>query len=93
MQSDSTPDSEGNWSAATTTTETYEGRFETNSSNRYINAQDGQQIVYTGIVYMNKGDDIVLGSAVQVLDNMDNQLAKGTVKAFSKGQLNQRIWL
>lgn len=90
--SESTPDTDGNWTEASASPQSFDGRYETNSGSRLVRAMDGTQVVYSGIVYSQFTGDIALGSDVEVKDGAKT-IAKGKLINFSQGQLNTRIWL
>jgi hypothetical protein len=90
---DSTQDASGNWVAGSSSTKQVPCRYEPNSSSDVIKAQDGQQIVYDGIVYADiMVDTIALGTNLEIKNGAE-AIAKGTVKQFHKGQLNTTVWL
>lgn len=91
LAADSVQDANGNWQDAAPAETTSDCRFETNSKNLFIKAQDGTQIVYDGIVYGQFGP-AEPGAEVEVKDG-DVTIAKGSVKQYSKGTFNNRIWL
>lgn len=88
-----TRDDAGNYVPGATTILTGKCRVEPNGSGRYIVAADGTQVFFSWMVYMPKNaTDIPVGAQVVVTDN-GNAKASGTVKQYSKGQLNARVWL
>lgn len=88
-----TRDENGNWTLATTTTTDLTGRWEANGKGLFVATLNGQQIVYSGIVYLPKGTaQPPYGAKVEVY--RDGLLtAKGQVQNFYSGQLNCRLWL
>lgn len=89
----SVKDASGNYTLPTTTTTEVKGRWEANGKGLYVAAMNGEQIVYSGIVYLPKGTaQPPYGAKVEVY--RDGLLAaKGQVQNFSAGQLNCRLWL
>lgn len=91
-----TQDSNGDFVGGTTDTIVKPCRYEPTNGSAFIMGADGQQVVYSGTVYMPLGNSIAFGSDIEVWGFEDNVLVlkvKGTVKRFDRGQLNQRIWL
>jgi hypothetical protein len=89
----STLNGSGDWTAGSETTVTKDCRAEINSKNGLIVTPGGTQIKYDWTVYMAIGSKIKPGTQVEVKDSNNEVLCKTTVKQFSQGQLNQRIWL
>lgn len=89
----STLNSSGDWTGGTETTVTKECRAEVNSKNGFIATPGGTQIRYDWTVYMARGIKVPYGMQVQVRDESNEVLCKSTVKQFSQGQLNQRVWV
>lgn len=54
---------------------------------------DGERINYDGIVYLPLPQSTVAPGAGVVVKDGAEVLLQGTVKRFSAGQLNARIWL
>ncbi len=93
VASESTKDVSGNWVNGTPTTSQVNGRYEPNKGNGMVRAADGTMINYEGIVYLPlPQSDLPVGTDVTV-KNGETVLLKNTVKQFSKGQLNARVWL
>ncbi|WP_145716007.1 hypothetical protein [Chitinophaga japonensis] len=60
---------------------------------RMVQLTDGNQFVYSWVVYMPKGTaPVAPGTAITVTWNGET-IATGNVLLFSQGQLNSRIWL
>lgn len=92
-EGESTRDSNGDWQSVASSTRMLSGRFETARANAFITGADGEQIAYSGIVYLPFPiDPIALGIKVRVEDGA-LMVAEGTVKQFLSGQLNARLWL
>jgi hypothetical protein len=91
--SGSTQDGNGNWQAVTTSTIEKTCRAEPNNKNAQIKAVDGTAIVFDFTVYMPLPVDIIAVGSKVSLYNGDELLSTNTVKRFSKGQLNARLWL
>lgn len=91
---DSTRDADGNWIAGTTGVQLDKDcRAEVNGSSGYIVSPDGSRIDFAWLVYLPLPvDPVAEGTSVTVKDG-DVTIATDTVKRFSKGQLNARIWL
>jgi hypothetical protein len=90
----STKDVKGNWSKPGADT-IREGlcRCEPNGSSGFITAADGARIDFAWTVYLPLPQSrIQEGSRVEVW-NGEEKLASDTVKRFSQGQLNARLWL
>lgn len=83
----------GNWSPGTATLRQTAGRYEPKSGNGTIEAADGSRINYDGIVYLPLPQQAVAPGAKVVVKNGAEVLLQSTVKRFSAGQLNARIWL
>lgn len=91
--SDSEQNGDGNWTDGTTDALETKCRYEPSTKPVFVEAADGQQIRITGMVYMPlPALNIQPGTRVQVFDGV-TVLSKETVKRYSAGQLNQRIWL
>lgn len=88
-----TEDSNGDWSGGSSSTVTKNCRAEINSRNGFVAAPDGTQIRYDWTVYMPLPQSTIApGTSVEV-KNGEEVLCKSTVKQFSAGQLNARVWL
>lgn len=83
----------GNWSAGSTTLRQSAGRYEPKSGNGTVEAVDGSRINYDGIVYLPLPQQAVAPGAKVVVKKGAEVLLQSTVKRFSAGQLNARIWL
>lgn len=70
-------------------------RAESSSGNGYLTGSDGKRIDYSWVVYLplDQATLIPTGSPVSIYDGDTLILEKDTVKRFSKGQLNIRVWL
>lgn len=89
----STQDSNGNWQPGSTTTVEKSCRAEANNRSAQVKSADGTAIIFDYTVYMPLPiDSIAVGSKVSVYSG-DELLSTNTVKRFSKGQLNARLWL
>lgn len=83
----------GDWISGTTATETKVCRAEINSSNGFVVGPNGTQIRYDWTVYMPLPQSTITpGTRVEV-KNGSEVLYSSTVKQFSTGQLNARLWL
>lgn len=70
-----------------------ECRAEMNSKGELVPSKDGSQLKYAYTVYMNVDAPVFeFGQMVEVF-NSDGLLIKDTVKKFSRGQLNARLWV
>lgn len=84
----------GSWTEETTIEEDYvKCRDDSNSAGSVIQTTDGEEYVFSYVIYMPFGTKpIELGSKVKVLNG--NELrAEGRVKKFYKGQLHSILWL
>jgi hypothetical protein len=71
----------------------YKARIEFGTNSRVMNF-NAQEVLVKAIVYMPLPvSDIANNWAVKVFDADQNVLYNGTVKQFSRGQLNARIWV
>lgn len=86
-------DGNGNWTPIGDITQQLSGRFEPNNTNGFVTAADGSRINYDGIVYLPLPQATLAPGAKVEVKNGAEVLLKGTVKRFSAGQLNARIWL
>lgn len=92
-KSGSTQDGNGNWVPGTDTIIEKGCRAEPNGRNATVKAADGTAIVFDYTVYLPLPiDTIVVGSKVDVYSGGE-LLATNTVKRFTRGQLNARLWL
>jgi hypothetical protein len=90
---ESSQDGNGNWIPGGQTEVERSCRFETNAKGALVATDDGETVVYDGIIYLPlPADQISIGTTVQVLDGA-TVLSNRSVKKFSRGQLNARIWL
>lgn len=91
---DASQDADGNWIPGTPgTTTTEDCRAESASGNGYITGIDGTKIDYSWIVYFPQDVPFIkVGSQITVMNGTEPVLSD-TVKRFSRGQLNARIWL
>lgn len=83
----------GNWTPGSSTETEVMGRYEPNSGNGYITTADGEKYVYDGIVYFPLPLDAIAPGSKVVVKNGAEVLLQNTVKKFSAGQLNARVWL
>lgn len=84
----------GNWEQADPETENIDCRAEANSTNGFVQTVDGTSVKYDWTVYMPiPVDDIDPGTEVEIFDDNNISLGRGTVKRFSRGQLNARAWI
>jgi len=91
--SGSVQDGNGDWTDGTPSTVERACRAEPNSGNGKVVVTDGERIDYSWDVYLPlPAIDIAPGTQVQVLKGA-KVLCSDTVKQYSEGQLNQRIWL
>ncbi len=89
-----TIDDNGDYVPGTGNTETEQPcRAESSDGNGYLNMPDGKRTDYSWIVYLPQDAARVLtGTKAVVMDGLETILTD-TVKRFSRGQLNCRIWL
>lgn len=91
--SGSSQDGNGNWVPGSTSTVEKECRAEPNSRNAQVKTADSTAIVFDYTVYMPlPAEAISVGSKVEVYSG-DELLSTNSVKRFTKGQLNARLWL
>lgn len=92
--SEATQDSNGDWQAGTPDIETtVDCRAESASNNGYIASVDSVKIDYSWIVYLPLNTAMIkVGTSVSVINDTE-EILKDTVKRFSRGQLNCRVWL
>ncbi len=83
----------GNWTVGTTATVTKVCRAEINSSNGFVVGPDGTQIRYDWTVYMPLPQSTILPGTTVEIKSGEEVLYRSTVKQFSAGQLNARVWL
>ena len=84
---------DGNWTPGSDITQQLSGRYEPNGGNGFITAADGQKINYDGIVYLPLPQATPAPGAKVEVKNGAEVLLKSTIKRFSAGQLNARVWL
>lgn len=84
---------EGNWEPGTNSDTDKKGRYEPKSGNGFITATDGERINYDGIVYLPLPQATLAPGSKVVVKNGAEVLCTSTIKRFSAGQLNARIWL
>jgi hypothetical protein len=71
----------------------FECRAEPNGSGRKLPAEDGNSIVYGWTIYADRDTKFIkYGTSVEVFNGITS-VAKGTVKMFSPGQMNVRIYV
>jgi hypothetical protein len=89
-------DAQGNYSLAASTTTELKGRWEVGvreGSDAFVPVVDGKRIEYSGVVYLPRHTPHPpLGAKVEVYEGL-RMVAKGTVKYFSTGKFNCRLWL
>jgi hypothetical protein len=70
-----------------------ECRYETNGKGETVASNDGSQVVYSGIVYLDVDvDAIEFGTEIEVFKG-EALIFKGNAINFSNGQLNSRLWV
>lgn len=68
-------------------------RYEPNGRGSTIASNDGSQIVYAGIIYMDvDAERVEYGTSVEVFNN-EVSIFSGKAINFSNGQLNSRLWV
>lgn len=68
-------------------------RDEINGSGARVTTQDGENYVYSAVIYCPlTTESIGNGAKVEVWDGAEMRM-KGNVVRFGKGQLNSRIWV
>lgn len=93
LSGDSTQDANGNWVLGSESSFEFKGRFETNARSLFLQAADGSQIVYSGIIYAPLSTpSIALGANIEAKNGSDT-VATGKALQVSRGQLNVRVWI
>ena len=68
-------------------------RYEPNGSGKTVASNDGQQVVYSGIIYLDvNASPIIYGTTVEVFNGFVS-IFKGNAITFSNGQKNSRLWV
>lgn len=95
LNSAASQNANGDWQpGGSTTGKAYACRGEVNGNNALIAVPDGKQVIYSWVVYMPQGDEIKPGTQAMLSNPETGQvLFNGQVKQYSRGQLNQRVWL
>ncbi|WP_231489911.1 hypothetical protein [Pedobacter sp. Leaf170] len=85
----------GTWSAASPGVEQpfIKCRAEMNDKGRLVASNDGTQLEYSYTVYMTKDCPVFNFGQIVEVHNSDGLLIKSSVKKFSRGQLNARLWV
>lgn len=86
-------DADGNPTEGASSSQSFEGRYETNGSGKMIQGQDGSQITYNGIVYLPIPSALIAAGDQIEVTHEGNLKAAGEVKQYSEGFFNARIWL
>ena len=73
-------------------TSSFKCRLEPASKGGYVKGVDGTQVSYSWTIYC-KSAILSTGAEIEVQDDAGRTLCLDTVKQFSQGQLNSRIWL
>lgn len=69
-------------------------RAEPANDNGYVIGAGGTRVDFAWVVYCGKEiTHVPVGAAMTILDSSGQTLCEDTVKRFSAGQLNSRIWL
>jgi hypothetical protein len=92
-QAQATRNGSGNWVPGSSSTVEKACRYEPRSGNGFIQDADGQRIYYDGIVYLPLPQTTLAPGVTVEIKNGAEVLSKSTVKRFSAGQLNARVWL
>lgn len=91
----STQNSNGDWVPGTSVTTIVElaCRSEPNGQGKTVRSQDGQDIVFNRVVYLDfDAPDIPFGTKIELFNN-GVSLSKDTVKLFERDQKKCRIWV
>lgn len=83
----------GDIQPGTTTTVSFKCRVEPSTGYGTVKTQDGTALDYAWKVYGKNIPVLAFGTDVEIKDNQGRIVCKDTVKQFSKGQLNTRLWL
>lgn len=97
QETDATVDADGNWIPGTTQTISLKCRAESATANGYLVGVDGAKIDFSWIVYFPSGIPRIKEGVRITVVNPDapfgpETMLTDTVKRFSRGQLNVRIW-
>jgi hypothetical protein len=89
----SVQDGNGNWVPGSSSTIEKTCRAEPNNKNAQVKTADGTAVIFDFTVYLPLPvDSIAVGANVSVYNGIE-LIGKNTVKRFTKGQLNARVWL
>lgn len=93
--SDATLDTNGNVEVHLPgTTVVSDCRAEGNPLGRFVRVNDGDQYVYSALIYLPiQVEDIPVGSIITVVDNDTNTVCAGNVRAVQRQQKGVRLWL
>jgi hypothetical protein len=77
-----------------TSEKTFKCRQEPAGKGGFIIAADGTQIAFSSTVYAGVNtSEVTEGARVQITNRAGETVLIGTVKRFSRGQLNCRLWV
>lgn len=75
-------------------TNSFPCRLESSSTDGNVRSVDGTKVDFNWVVYCGKDTTVLpVGANIIILDSKGEQLCADTIKKFSQGQLNSRIWL
>jgi hypothetical protein len=92
-QPELTPDADGNLTGTDGTPQTFVCRAEPAGSDSIVRGEDGAEIMYRWTVYMPLITDVFTPGDSVLITLSGGNTATGTVKQFSNGQLNTRVWV
>jgi hypothetical protein len=98
VNAESTQDANGNWvQGSSGSALTSKCRYEANDGSGYVVGENGNRIDFSAVVYLPVTAPLIkTGSVVQITIKRTgeaDQVISDSVKRFSRGQLNARIWL
>jgi len=86
-------DESGNLEGGKEVNHLFSCRAEPASGNGIIRTQNGEEVVYTWVVYLpSPGTEFSPGDAVEITLSNGSKYT-GTIKRQSDGQLNSRLWV
>lgn len=83
----------GDWIQGAQTSFSIKCRAESEDAIGFVNEKDGVKIDYSWVVYMTRSVPAIQIGTVVTVSGEGGIFLKDTVKRFSRGQLNARVWL
>jgi hypothetical protein len=93
VTAEATTDGSGNWIPSVETDKEITCRAEPSSGRGSIPLADGTRLFYDWTVYMPLPVDTLKVGASVTVKHGEEVLSTNTIKRFSRGQLNARVWL